>query len=365
MEPDKKNRLEWVQVLRGLAAVMVVFFHFGLWETKIFGSNIATPGFLLNGGEAGVDIFFVISGFIMVFITPNELRGRGSLEFLYRRFTRIFPPYWIVFGVMLIVWLQRPEFFNRSYQHQMDVTRSFFLLPQSFMPLLNVGWSLIHEVYFYLVLSGLLIFRRPGRIVLLALWFATVLLANIFSLPAASPGSPVLQLVLSPFSLEFQMGMVVAFTFKNFAGWRLPAWCYVSSAIGGILAIYIIGQFHLTGGAYPLNNQMLRTCSYGLAGWVVVLSCVQLDVSTLITAPKWGVFLGDASYSLYLVHAPIIMATCTIVSHVVPHPSLKVAIGCFCVSIVLVFGTAFLFHVLIERRLISFFHKLAIGFFRK
>ena len=189
--------MEWVQVLRGLAASMVVFLHLGIREAKTFGTHLATPRFL-GGGDAGVDVFFVISGFIMVFITPKQLAGfPGWLEFIYRRFTRIFPPYWIVSGLLLLVWFRKPEMFNGYYHNQLDLGRSFFLLPQSFTPLVTVGWSLIHEVYFYVMLSGLLMWGTVGRMRWLAIWFATILLTNLLGWAAATQNSPTLQLILT------------------------------------------------------------------------------------------------------------------------------------------------------------------------
>jgi peptidoglycan/LPS O-acetylase OafA/YrhL len=328
--------MEWVQVLRGFAASMVVFLHLGIWEAKAFGTNLATPQFL-SYGDAGVDVFFVISGFIMVFITPRELVGLSDwLAFLYRRFTRIFPPYWIISGVLVLVWFHKPDMFNGYYHNQVDLVRSFFLLPQSFTPLVTVGWSLIHEVYFYVVLSLLFFWGDLGRIRWLAIWSATILLANLLGLAAVTREYPALQLVLSPFSLEFQMGMLVAFSYRKITTLRLPPWLFIALALAGIVGIYFAGYCLPSIGVYPNNNSLFRIGCQGLAAFVVVLSIVQLDAATSIQAPAAAVLLGDASYALYLTHVPIISAAYKIFAHFQPHPGLIGAVGCLLMTIALV-----------------------------
>jgi exopolysaccharide production protein ExoZ len=302
-----------------------------------------------------------------VFITPHRLEGLyGWAEFLYRRLTRIFPPYWIVSCLLLVVWLHNPLLFNNFYHHQMDVGRSFLLLPQSFLPLVGVGWSLIHEVYFYLIISGLLIWGIAARISLLVLWFAAVLAANLLGFTEKVQGNHVLELILSPYGLEFQLGMLVAFFYRKLDVLTLSAWAYAFLAMGAIVAIYVAGQFIPNVGVYPNNNHLFRVGYYGLAAFVVVLSVVRLNASpSHIKAPGWCVLLGDASYAFYLMHVPIIDSLYKIFRSMTPHPSLALAFCYVAIIIMVTVGASVLFHILLERRLIRFFHKWATKHIRK
>ncbi|HEY4415420.1 MAG TPA: acyltransferase [Verrucomicrobiae bacterium] len=366
MAAKKQVRMEWLQVLRGVAATMVFFDHVCLSEMKEFGKIISLPHFLMSG-DAGVDVFFVISGFIMLFITPQRIDSvRGWLEFIYRRLTRIFPPYWIVFVVMFAVWLRKPELFNNYYHNQMDVWRSFFLVPQSFETLVGVGWTLIHELYFYFVFSALLIWGITGRISLLIIWFGTVLLVNLLGWTEKLEGQHVLQLISSPFSLEFQLGVLIALCYKKFNALRFAPWLCALLAIGGIVAIYGIGHFIPYVGVYPNNNHLFRVGYYGLAAFFTVFWVVQLDTAArTIKAPHWAVLCGDASYSFYLLHGPIVVALYKIFRSITPYPNFGIAICYDLLVIVAAFSVAILFHVKIERRLISFFHRLAVRLFKK
>lgn len=354
---DKKMRLEWLQVLRGIAATMVVLCHMGMWEEKAMGAGAVAPHFL-KSGESGVDIFFVISGFIMVFITPEKFKGASEwLAFLYRRFTRIFPPYWIVTGLLFLIWLRKPELFNNYYHNQMDIGRSFLLLPQSFTPLIAVGWSLIHEVYFYFVVSFVFWRNQFGRVAWLVGWFVTLLGLNIFGSAELFRGSPVMQLLLSPFSLEFQMGMIAAFTWKYLARLRLRAWFYVISASICLVGIYVSGGVIPSVGVYPDNNHLFRVAYYGLPAFILVAFVVQIDAGAFLKAPRWAVLAGDASYAIYLLHLPIINAAYKSFSAWVPHPNFCLSIIGFLAIVAASIASAMAFHLVIERRLISFFHR--------
>ena len=116
---------------------------------------------------SGVDLFFVISGFVMVTITGNQFQRAGFVrEFLFHRITRIYPLYWLFTLLALAVLLARPDMLKRSFEAQ-ELVRSVLLLPQDGLPLLMVGWTLIHEMYFYIVFSLLLVSER--RVLLLLL----------------------------------------------------------------------------------------------------------------------------------------------------------------------------------------------------
>jgi peptidoglycan/LPS O-acetylase OafA/YrhL len=134
--------------LRGIAVLLVAFSHLLLIEKK-YGGNSIIPEFVLFGAS-GVDLFFVISGFVMVTITREKFRKpMEALKFIYHRVIRIYPVYWIYSVLVLIVFLIQPSWVNSAQGNQVDIVSSFLLLPSNNLPLVNVGWSLVHEVYFF------------------------------------------------------------------------------------------------------------------------------------------------------------------------------------------------------------------------
>jgi peptidoglycan/LPS O-acetylase OafA/YrhL len=185
----------------------------------------------------------------------------------------------------------------------------------------------------------------------------------------AAHGSPMRQLIFSPFSLEFQMGALVALTYKEVAALKIPVGLYITSSLGGLMMIYAVGLFMEAGGVYPDNNHLARVLVYGLAALAMLFSIVQLDAAAVarpaLKAPRWGVFLGDASYALYLVHIPIINTAYKLFAHVVPHPKFGVALIAFVMIAAIVFAGAILFHTTVERRMILFFHTLSTKLFNK
>jgi peptidoglycan/LPS O-acetylase OafA/YrhL len=194
------TKLDGVQTLRGVAAVVVALFHFSVLERAFYG-----PDFLLTGfsgyGRAGVDLFFVISGFIMVLV-PGQTRSgaQSAWEFLVKRAVRIYPPYWVVtLAVIAIWWLSGGFLMAFLIGKNPNWIASLTLWPQDRYPILLVGWTLIHEMYFYLVFAALLFAPIAWRPRLLALWALIVLASTLFGV---KPTSAVEKVVLSFESLD-------------------------------------------------------------------------------------------------------------------------------------------------------------------
>ena len=291
---------EDVQALRGVAALAVLFAHLFVMETKYSLDQLLGPWAQL--GYAGVDLFFVISGFIMVYVTWGTARGPDApLPFLWRRVTRIYPLYWIVSAVVLAVWLLRPEMVFQSNPDP-GIVRSFLLIPQERLPLLTVGWTLIHEMYFYLVFSLFLLAPRRWMMPLIGAWCVGVSMVATFAPPSDSPW---LELVFDPLLFEFVGGAVIAATLiTGRVGGRLATRLFV---IGVPLAILIIGNLAVrmpSGLLEVFQNHLARSAIIGSAA-IFVLAAVVHGVRRV---PRGMAWLGDISYSLYLTHILTISA---------------------------------------------------------
>ena len=175
------TKLTTVQALRAVAALLVAIYHLFLNEQAGITNNGSDEVSALleatRNGFAGVDMFFVISGFIMVYVTQNAAHGKfSSLDFLIARLARIYPLWWFYCACFLvIIFAGTGQLTPASYSIAAEETagflvRSFLLWPQEKLPYIVVGWTLIHELYFYVVFAGFLLAPRAWMPVLAGVW---------------------------------------------------------------------------------------------------------------------------------------------------------------------------------------------------
>ena len=264
-----------LQILRGLAALGVVFYHTdyrlaGDWHTDF----------------NGVAIFFVISGFIMSYITQN-----GERDFLTRRVVRIVPMYWIATLALIIMGhrfgLLRPSIWINSGLW-FDLPRSLLFLPAERFPVLGVGWTLNFEMYFYLVFAGALALNRKLAPILTA---AAIL--GVFGLDWAIGGRIFLLHYYSHSYVHYFIHGIAVYYIWALLAPRTP---YVAAMLcAAIVATWFGMQF----GRPLLPDWILPQLWLGPT--VVVAAALFMERSLSIT---WRplTLLGDASYSLYLTH---------------------------------------------------------------
>lgn len=290
-----------IQSLRGLAVMLVVMFHLVSIETN-YGQGHRLLSDYWTIGMSGVDLFFVISGFVMVTITRGGFQRTGMVwKFLSHRFTRIYPLYWLFTLLVLVLFLARPGMVKRSLQGgEVDLLGSFLLLPQDGLPLLMVGWTLVHEMYFYLVFALLLLFpeRRLPRF--LALWAGIIVGANLLMPPSAGA---TLRLVTHPLTLEFIAGCMAALLIQRGIA-RAGVLCLVTGVLAW-LAGYAL-HVHLGLGLVP--SAWFRVLLFGVPSALVVYGLVVIGIQQGRNLPGWTARLGDASYSIYLSHVLVLGA---------------------------------------------------------
>ncbi|HEX3463633.1 MAG TPA: acyltransferase, partial [Candidatus Elarobacter sp.] len=194
-----------VQALRAIAALMVVVVHaYAVESTYLPGRPWTTPFHIL--GTYGVDLFFVISGVVMLVSTAEWFGERSApRRFLVRRATRIYPPYWIVTALVLVAFLVVPSATGMHRSAPPQILPSFLALPQPGEPLLVVGWTLSYELIFYAVFALALRFQRRYLPVVTAVWLLAVVLIGALG-PHANPWVRVLG---SWFNVEFVFGLAI------------------------------------------------------------------------------------------------------------------------------------------------------------
>ena len=290
------DRILNIQALRGIAALLVVSFHLIPIEEKYGAGESILPAFFKHG-MFGVDLFFVISGFIMTSITRGQFQNTSNaLKFLYHRASRIYPIYWFYSALVLIVFLIRPEWVNSAQDNQVNILSSFLLWPESTLPLINVGWTLIHEMYFYLVFSVLLVFLSEKKLGLsLLLWGVAVIVADFYLVT----NNPVLNLIAHPLTLEFIAGCFLAIHFRKDSGWGFTLLLVISAAVTLVILTVLNGS--------EIPNGWWRVGIYGVPATAVLYCLVVAERKNLVLNIYLSK-LGDASYSIYLMHVLVLSA---------------------------------------------------------
>ena len=242
-------------------------------------------------GMMGVDLFFVISGFIMVFVTRDWTAPGRAGEFLFARAARIYPLYWVVTAALFAVWLVRPDLVFSSSPNTPDALNTVLLFPTGAYPLLEVGWTLVYEMGFYFVFALLLLLPARLRLAGLAVWGAVVALglATGFNLQ-----NPVTFTVFNPLTFEFLLGCASAYAFLRWEGGRAFGWALVVAGASSLALWLVIGDATFEDG-WP------RVIRFAAPSASLVLGAALLDRHGVGT-PGWLERLGDWSYSLYLTH---------------------------------------------------------------
>jgi len=170
-----KMRYASIRTLRALAILTVVLGHLALVEVKFGQGATVLPAFLIRG-LGGIDLFFIISGLMMVITSRGKFHsGKRALSFIYNRLVRIYPLYWIYSFAALAAFLIHPAWWvTNAPENWRDLLVSFLLLPSRRLPLLNVAWMLIHLIYFYFIFALFLWLlkeeRLPAGLTLWACW---------------------------------------------------------------------------------------------------------------------------------------------------------------------------------------------------
>jgi peptidoglycan/LPS O-acetylase OafA/YrhL len=341
------DRIDSLQCLRGLAALGVFLSHISDVEKLHFARHLPS-GF--GVGAFGVDLFFVLSGFVIVHSMSRRPGGvRESIGFVIARLGRIFPVYWAVLIPCALVAAVAPSWITDTRYPSM--LQTVLLLPASAPPLVHPAWSLVHELYFYGLLAIMALFPRRWLAPALLLWGGSMVATQVAH--AGKIADPVLHLVANPLNLEFMLGAFVRLSLP----YLRPAWPRIQAAACGLA--FLAGAAVLTRiMAAEADAEAWRVLLVGLPAAGLISGAVAIQPSgwpRLWSALKG---LGDRSYGFYLVHFPICMA---VSSWLVAHGRLgwgDIALY-VALAVVLTATATELIHRLVERPSIRWAHGLA------
>ena len=282
-----------IQILRAVAALGVLAHH-AAHEVAV-KTGVSVPFNELVVGAGGVDLFFVISGFVMVYASERLFGRPGAPRvFFLRRLARIVPLYWATTLILLGYVYVAHRLFPPPFIATEGVLASFVFWPYPQLngimgPVHALGWTLNYEMFFYAVFAlAIVLSRRSAVLAIVTLFAALVAIGRL-----VAPPQP-LAFWFNPLILEFCFGMLIAHLYRE--GIRLPraaSLALLAAAIAGYAASALLGP------AVPW-----RVLEWGVPGAALVaaLALARETPQPGPVARGLGV-LGDASYSLYLVHA--------------------------------------------------------------
>lgn len=283
-----------IQLLRFLAALLVVLTH-----------TRREVGELMPFGDFGVDVFFVISGFIMSFITVN-----GTEFFLVKRLLRIVPLYWLCTVVLAMIAFGLPSLLNSAEFDARHLLASLFFFPHwsqgtEFKPILLLGWTLNYEMFFYgLFYLAMLMSHRYREYLCSAMLIMAYLLLNIVVDPGKT--SP-LRFYESPIIFEFVFGMMLAIAYRRWSLFRgtLPL-RYAFILVLASASIFVLSSFDISP---SVDGPAFRWIVWGGAALMLVIAGLGLEKHFQATSQavrKTLLLLGELSYPMYLVHIYLI-----------------------------------------------------------
>lgn len=294
--------IQSLQFLRAVAVMSVMLYHFAPIEIK-YSTGPIWLSFFRHIGFYGVDLFFIISGYIMVYTTQSQWGKRHRCRrFLYRRAVRIYPLYWMVSLVLVVAYSAFPQWFNFAQNLDVEyVIKSVLLIPQAENPLLSVGWTLIFEMFFYGIFSLFLLGRKDRLIYYLLAWVMLIFLGNV--LHELNAINIWFKTILSPFCLEFIAGCLLAL-FVSRSRPVLPLRWLVMGGVTWLMAGAMFfseadGLWIRVGVAIPSLSLLM-----------LAMLCLEQD-GRLRISPIW-IAIGNASYAIYLTHLLVLTAVAKI-----------------------------------------------------
>jgi exopolysaccharide production protein ExoZ len=355
----QQKKLDFIQMLRGIAALAVTFVH--IHQHTAQPTEFAS--WLLRPTASGVDLFFMISGFIMVYTTrDSDGTLRYAWTFMLKRLTRIWPTYATLTVIYIPIIVLSGVVIGRQ---DIDPTVWNFMKSMMFIPigldmdgpfwgaaLLHTGWTLNYEVYFYAVFAISMLFRRAA-IVFFALWLIFTLtgLPLLFFGHASFDagisygwGWKYLNLITSPMIWEFFIGVITAHLYFSRIYIASREACWILLSIATSLMIWILWGF-------PLHSRGFGMTDWGIAYAIFFPTIVIVSKTLTLRQPRFLVWLGNISFSLYLVHPIIVHPIANLLYEI---ESIRPALGDFPFGLVLMsisIGSAALSYHLLEERL--------------
>ena len=299
-----RPKLTSLELGRGIAALLVVLFHFPGYSLKYFGDYGQLEWF--RGGQAGVEYFFVLSGFIIYWIHKKDIGTQGSATiFAKKRFVRLYPIYWLIVIPVALMMYFVTGLGDEKELTILRIVKDTLLIPRPGDLVIPPAWTLHRELIFYaLFLFGL--YKPRIGFTTLFLWQLTCL--GYAVLPVPNVPNYYFFVVFGWQNLGFGLGLIAAWiSFKNVVNLKMAFGLFVVGASAFLALVFAQGYLEITqgqAGFKVVKFGRIWSAGYLLSSFVLVLGVVALERYNKIALPKWIVNFGGASYVLYLMHEP-------------------------------------------------------------
>lgn len=290
-----RMHLNSVHAIRALAALLVAFLH--SFSREQLETDAILPHWL-EFARIGTDMFFVMSGAVMVYATSNRARGfKSAASYLYDRVTRVYPVYWIATAATLALWFASGHKLMAHLVRHPEAWSTVLLIPNGHIPALLVAWTLSHLLLFYFLFSLTLMAPKKALPSILGIWLAAVLLMRLAGW-GQEGAPPLLHFLSHQASIEFIAGVVLMR--MAMSGVKIsPALLF------GVGAVWLVG-FVIAAGPNPspdiFSNGTLRLEEVGIPAILFAGAAIFYDVQHKRKLHPAVKFLADISFGVYLMH---------------------------------------------------------------
>jgi peptidoglycan/LPS O-acetylase OafA/YrhL len=329
-----------LHLLRVIAALGVVYFH-----------TTSEAGLRLDWdvGSRGVDVFFVISGFIIAYIGTTKPE-----QFFRRRLIRVVPFYWAATLVVFAAVTVAPHVFRTTTSSVPHLVTSLVFIPHELkgemQPTLLLGWSLNFEMFFYVLFALALRISQKWSPLVCVGW----IVAFVVTIHAAARGNSLMDFYARPFVLEFCFGIGVFYLFSWCSARKASLvqigglkWLLLLILVGNLVALAVFEEYY--------RDEIPRYLAAGIPSFFIVASALLLERLYGVTTNNRLVYLlGESSYIIYLVHPYIVFTVLRVVvkdSSALSSPILAVLIA---VLLALTSAIAIAIHLWFEKPVMAF-----------
>ena len=334
-----------LHLLRTIAAIMVVAYHAsGVFALdKYFNDDFLYN--ILSFGDAGVEIFFVLSGFVIAYAHSKDIGKPANVRaYILKRVIRIYPVYWFVFLSVFFVGSSL-GFSDKLPNDWIVLIKSLLLFPMdkevvggTGAPVIVVAWSLQYEMMFYFIFSIAIAWKSKGYV------FLSVI---ILTTPFVFGGGFFYDMIFSLYTINFLLGVLVFYTLRVFPRGRE---CLVLGI--GMFVVLAVMEIY-----YGQGFSTYRSVLYGISAAFVLMGVVGMENKGFDFKNKFFSMGGNASYSMYILHFPVLSVVAKIAVGLELEGRIHM-ISVFLFSIVLVFSLSIFIFYFLERPMTRYLRRI-------
>nr|WP_263325094.1 acyltransferase [Neobacillus sp. Marseille-Q6967] len=321
-----RKHLNLIQLSRALVPFIVILFHAEDFMKAYFDYNFLNLSAVKKSG--GVYYFFALSGFMIYYLYHKEFGNQKIIkDFLFNRLKRIYPIYWTLTVCILPIYFVIPSFGEGNERDINTIISSLLLLPSENEPIIGVAWSLVHTVLFYLVFSLIFLKERIISRLILFIWTVT---SFVFSMNLLTTSNYFINYLFNFNNLIFLSGITCAYVVTKMKINYYLSIVFVVLGIIGFPLSWLNTQYEFVNISLQITTSMSSV--------FLILGLSSIDLQKEINIPRFGKYLGNASFSIYLTNFISMSVISKILSSISFLPITKYAIGLLLIFISIIVG---------------------------